>query len=144
MTLEVDNFGNVLKTVAIGYGWRFDDSDPVLTEEDKQKQKRTLLTYLESRFTNPVLLDDAHRTPLPAQTSTYELIHVAPDASHPLFTNLFRFEELLEKTKAASGGNHDLPYEVVHSIGAKGLSGNKCVKFWAGGCSSSRHETCLS
>src|SRR5260221_28280 len=26
----------------------------------------------------------------------------------------------------------------------KGLSGHKCVKVWAGGCSSSRHETCLS
>jgi IS5 family transposase len=27
---------------------------------------------------------------------------------------------------------------------AKGLSGNKCINFWAGDCSSSRHETCLS
>jgi len=119
VTLEVDSFGNVLKSVAIGYGRRFDDSDPVLTAEDKQKQKRTLLTYSENQYTNPVLLEDAHRTPLPSGTSAYELIHVTPDASQPQITNLFRLEELQRKTQAASDGNHDLPYEDIHAAGAK-------------------------
>src|SRR5258708_18573964 len=81
VTLEVDSFGNVLKSVAIGYGRRFDDYDPVLTAEDKQKQKRTLLTYSENQYTNPVMLEDAHRPPLPSETNAYELIHVTPDAS---------------------------------------------------------------
>ena len=39
----------------------------------------------------------------------------------------------------------DLTYS--HSSAAnqtKVLSGNNCINFWAGDCSSSRHETCLS
>jgi RHS repeat-associated protein len=119
VALEVDSFGNILKSVAIGYGRRFDDYDPVLTPEDKQKQKRTLLTYSENKYTNPVLLEDAHRTPLPSGASTYELFHATPAASQPQVTNLFRFDELLKKTQAASDGNHDLPYEDVHATGAQ-------------------------
>jgi RHS repeat-associated protein len=118
VNLEVDSFGNVLKSVAIGYGRRFDDYDPVLTTDDKRKQKQILLTYSESSYTNAVLLDDAHRTPLPRETSTYELIHVMADASQPALTNLFRFAELQKKTRAASDGNHDLPYEDLQAAGA--------------------------
>jgi RHS repeat-associated protein len=118
VTLEVDSFGNVLKSVAIGYGRRFDDFDPVLTTEDKQKQKQILLTYSENSYTNAVLLDDGHRTPLPCETNTYELIHVTPDSKKPGITNLFRIGELLTKTKAASDGMHDLPYEDTYAAGA--------------------------
>ena len=117
-TLEADIYGNVLKSVAIGYGRRFDGYDQVLTAEDKQKQKQTLLTYSENKYTNPVLLDDAYRTPLPSESSTYELIHVAPDAIQPQITNLFRFDELRQKCAAASDGNHDLPYENLQAAGA--------------------------
>jgi RHS repeat-associated protein len=118
MTLEVDTCGNVLKSVAIGYGRRFDDFDPVLTAEDKQKQKQILLTYTESSYTNSVLQDDIHRTALPSETSTWELINVVPDAKQTFITNLFRFEEMLAKTKAASDGTHDLPYEDTYASGA--------------------------
>ena len=120
ITLEVNSFGSVLKSVAIGYGRRFDDYDPVLTAKDKQNQKQTLLTYSENQYTNPVLLIDAHRAPLPSETSTYELIHLAPDANKPLITNLFRFAEVSEKTASASDGSHDLPYEDTLATEAKG------------------------
>lgn len=116
--LEVDSFGNVLRSVAIGYGRRFDDFNPVLTAQDKQKQKRTLLTYSGNQFTNPVLVDDAHRTPLPCATATYELIHVTADASRPQITNLFRFDELQRKIQSAGDGNHDLPFEDIEATGA--------------------------
>lgn len=64
------------------------------------------------------LLDDAFRTPLPSESTTYELIHVAPDSSQPQITNLFRFDELLRKTQNASDGNHDLHYEDITASGA--------------------------
>lgn len=118
VVLETDSFGNVLKSVAIGYGRRFDDSDPTLTADDKRKQKQTLVTYSENQFTNPVLSQDAHRTPLPSGTSSYELIHVTPDAAQPQITNLFRFDELKKKIQSASDGNHDLPYEDIQATGA--------------------------
>lgn len=52
--LEVDDFGNVRKAVAIGYGRRFDDPDPLLTAADRAKQKAILLTLTETRYTNAV------------------------------------------------------------------------------------------
>lgn len=118
-TLEVDSFGNVLKSVAIGYGRRFDDFDPVLTGEDKKKQKQILVTYSENSFTNPVLLDDAHRTPMPSEASTYELIHLVPEANQSFVTNLFCFAELQAKTAAAGDGVHDIACEDVYALGAK-------------------------
>src|SRR5208282_4164329 len=101
------------------YCRRFDDYDPVLTPGDRLKQKLTLITCSENQYSNPVLLDDAHRMPLPAGTSTYELIHVTSDATQPEITNLFRFAELQRMVQAASDGNHDLQYEDVNATGAK-------------------------
>lgn len=118
VVLQVDSYGNVLKSAAIGYGRRFDAYDPVLTPEDRRKQKQILLTYTENSCTNAVLLDDAHRTPLPSETSTYELVHVTPGASQPRITPLFRFDELQEKIAVASDGKHELPFEDPMAAGA--------------------------
>ena len=118
MTLAVDEFGNVLQSAAIGYGRRYDDPDPLLTDDDRMKQKRPLVTYTENRFTNSISQDDAYRTPLPCETKTYEILKVLPDANEPLVTNLFRFEEMLNKIHEASDGEHDIPYEDIDAAGA--------------------------
>jgi len=68
--LQVDEYGNVLKSVAIGYGRRHSS---LPSSEDQLKQTQTLITYTENRVTNPVLEADAHRTPLPYESCTYEL-----------------------------------------------------------------------
>ena len=36
VTLEVDDFGNVLRSVAVGYGRRFPDRSDLLTEQDRE------------------------------------------------------------------------------------------------------------
>ena len=83
LTLEVDGYGNVLKEIAIGYGRRSAPTDPALTAADKAKQTRSLITYTENSYTN--LIDDAtkysdaYRTPLPAQTRTFELTGFKPE-----------------------------------------------------------------
>src|SRR5579883_2196511 len=118
VTLEVDAFGNVLKSVAIGYGRRFDDSDPVLTVEDRKKQKQILLTYSESQYTNAVQTDDSYHMPLPCEAKAYELLQITPDTNQPLITNLFRFNELRWKIRLACDGQHDLPYEDIYAQGA--------------------------
>ena len=64
LTLEVDDYGNVLRSAAIGYQRR----TPAFDEQGK-----TLATLTESQFTNAILADDAYRTPLPAEVKTYEL-----------------------------------------------------------------------
>lgn len=64
LTLAVDAYGNVLRSASIGYARRV---------PAHEEQARALATLTERRFTNPVLLLDAHRTPEPAAQSTYEL-----------------------------------------------------------------------
>ncbi len=121
VTLEVDDYGNVLRSVAIAYGRRHEASDPLLTEADRAQQSRTHVTYTENRYTKPIAgAADAYRAPLPAETRTYELLNVSPAAGAPAapgvspVTVLFRFAELAQKVDAAADGAHDVPY---HDVG---------------------------
>jgi RHS repeat-associated protein len=118
VTLEVDEYGNVLKSVAIGYGRRFPDSSPLLTEADRKSQAQILLTLTENTYTNAVNEHDAYRTPLPAASQLYELINIQPSANLHGTTNLFRFWELAQKLAQAGDGKHDLPFEDWQATGA--------------------------
>jgi hypothetical protein len=64
LTLEVDDYGNVVRSAAIGYQRR----TPAFDEPGK-----TLATLTESQYTNAILAADAYRTPLAAEVKTYEL-----------------------------------------------------------------------
>lgn len=83
ITLAVDDFGNVLKSAVIGYGRR--QADPTLSITDAAKQTTTLITYTESRFTNAIDDADDYRTPLPSESSTYELTGYVPAAGNGRF-----------------------------------------------------------
>jgi RHS repeat-associated protein len=120
MTLDVDDYGNVRQSVAIAYGRRFDDTDPVLTAADHKKQKQLFATLTETNFTNAVFTVDAYRTPLPAEVRTYELLKLRPTSAQPDTTNLFRFAEMLSLVAQASDGAHDLPYEDINAGGVTG------------------------
>ena len=77
LTLEVDAFGNTLQEAVVGYGRRV--ADPSLLEADQERQARTLVTYAKAGFTNAILdAPDDHRTPLPCDACTYELVGYAP------------------------------------------------------------------
>jgi YD repeat-containing protein len=116
MSLEVDGYGNVLKSVAIGYGRRLGLSP--LQVDDKNKQEQIHVTYTENEVTNAADEGYDYRTPLPYETRTYELLKTAPDRNLPDIANLFGFDEMVAKTGQASDGNHDLPYEDVNGTGA--------------------------
>jgi hypothetical protein len=118
VTLEVGDYGNVLKSVAIGYGRRFPDPSPLLTDADREKQSRILLTLTENDYTNAVAQSDAWRTPLTAETRLFELLKVRPEARLPGITNMFSFRELAEKIAAAGDGTHDLPFQDWQGIDA--------------------------
>jgi RHS repeat-associated protein len=118
VTLDVDDYGNVLKSVAVGYGRRFDDPAPLLSDLDRTKQRQTLITYTENRYTNPVLERDAYRAPVVADSRIYELIRVEPSTIHPRMADLFRFDELRAQVGVASDGQHDLPYEDLDALQA--------------------------
>ena len=72
MTLEVDDFGNVLKQAQIGYGRESLDPD-LPRQEDQLNQTTTSVIYTENRVTKDVDKMDAYRTPLPCESVTYEL-----------------------------------------------------------------------
>ena len=78
LTLEVDAFGNVLKSAAVAYGRR--QPDPKLEPRDQAKQSELLITYTENDFTNGVDVEDDYRTPLPCEARTYELTGLTPPA----------------------------------------------------------------
>jgi RHS repeat-associated protein len=118
LTLNVDDFGNVLESATVGYGRRFADCSPLLTEADRVKQRQLLLTFTENRFTNAVQERDAYGMPLPAESRTYQVIHVRPSSQRLGVTNLFRFEELKALIACASDGRHDVTYEDVDFLGA--------------------------
>lgn len=95
LTLEVDDFGNVLKSTAIGYGRR--QSDPGLNAEDRAKQGNLLITYTENQFTNYINTVTDYRTPLPCESRTYEVTSL----DLPVRQHRFNFAEVLSAGIAA-------------------------------------------
>jgi RHS repeat-associated protein len=75
LTLEVDGYGNPLLEVAIGYGRRQPNLD-LPTAVDQQKQTRPLITLKQNLMTNAngdLAGVVNYRTPLPAETKTFEI-----------------------------------------------------------------------
>ncbi|MFD7712974.1 SpvB/TcaC N-terminal domain-containing protein, partial [Streptomyces sp. NPDC059786] len=112
LTLEVDPFGNVLRSLAIAYGRRTPSADPALTAEDNKTQSRTLITYTETSYTRneiPAAVAAAghHRAPLPADIRTYELTGYAPEND----ADRFSFDEWSRDDFALLAAAGDLAYE---------------------------------
>lgn len=128
MTLEVDDYGNVLKAANIGYGRRFPENSGLSREQDRHKQEQILLTYTESDYTNAVRQRDAYRNPLPSETRLYELYNFRPETHRFGVTNLFRFEEMRRKVAEAGDGRHDLPYEEMQAAGT--FDGHPCRRLF--------------
>jgi RHS repeat-associated protein len=117
LTLEVDTFGNPLKSMAIGYGRR--RPDPALpTQADRDTQTRTLITYTENSYTHGIdnsLLDpNNYRTPLPNETRTYELTGFKPEGNAMRFS----FDEWVKndfaRIRAALEINHEETGDLIH------------------------------
>jgi YD repeat-containing protein len=114
LTLEVDDYGNVLKEIAIGYGRRSGKSP--LEEKDKKKQEQTLITYTENSYTNAI--DDStnypndYRTPLPAEVCTYELTGFEPEKEAARFS----FEKWSSKGFASIASATEIDYEDMADI----------------------------
>lgn len=107
LTLEVDEFGNVRRAVAIGYGRR--KPDPALEPRDQRKQSERLFTYTENDFTNSIDLANDNRAPLPRESRTYELTGLALPAGRSRFT----FDEV----SVTGSGAAAIPYEQAPTAG---------------------------
>jgi RHS repeat-associated protein len=131
LTLEVDDFGNVLKQVAIGYGRRKtihvvneqgqveEKPNPGLSEldaKDQKKQTGRLVTYTENVVTNAINAEDDYRAPLPCETQTYELRQIASVGGQ---TTRLMFDDVLAAVAQAGIEGHDINYEDLDFEGAK-------------------------
>jgi RHS repeat-associated protein len=73
MTLEVDAFGNVLKSATIAYPRRHP-----ATGTHSEEQRKTLVTYTENRVTNKVNEPHWYRVGIPVETQIFDLTGIAP------------------------------------------------------------------
>jgi RHS repeat-associated protein len=111
LTLEVDGFGNVLKSATIGYGRRQPDSGLPL-QEDWDKQTQLLITYTENRFardptTDAIDTPHDYRTPLICETRTYELTGFEPEND----ADRFSFDEWKRDGFALLTSATEIPYD---------------------------------
>ncbi|TXH36059.1 MAG: toxin [Burkholderiaceae bacterium] len=128
LTLEVDDYGNVLKQAAIGYGRRV---SPLSEQWDRDRQTTPLLTYTENRVTNAIDSPDTHRNPLPCEATTFELTgypatgsagryqasdFVEPDPAKPTrLRHKFTAPEVLYEATAA-GAQRRRPIEWLRTL----------------------------
>jgi len=84
LTLEVDDFGNVLKEAAIAYGRRHSDPD-LPRDMDREAQTLRYITYTENRVTNVVTGVDVHRASLACEQMVHELTGLALPLGRPRF-----------------------------------------------------------
>ncbi|PWB49646.1 MAG: toxin [Candidatus Methanoperedenaceae archaeon] len=89
LVLEVDDFGNVLKSAAVGYG-RLKSDLP--DSADQEKQTTTLITYTQNDVTNLIDAADAYRTPDVWQARTYELTGYSPGADRFIQNDFGRWQ----------------------------------------------------
>jgi RHS repeat-associated protein len=102
LTLEVDQFGDVLRALAVCYGRR--QADATLTGPDQAKQSAVLITYAENAFTLAIDGPDAWRAPLVSYQRAYEITGFRP-------SQRFTFDEWLENNFSRLDGATEIPYE---------------------------------
>jgi hypothetical protein len=100
VTLDVDAFGNVLRSASIAYGRR--QPDTTLSPASRAVQARLLATVTDDRYTEPVATAEDHRTPLPAEHRTFELLGLAQPAGRLL---------TVPEIAAAAAAARDVPPE---------------------------------
>jgi RHS repeat-associated protein len=111
VVLAVDDYGNPLRTATAAYGRRHPDRR--LAAADQVTQARPRLTYTDNGYTNPVMLPDAYRTPLPARTRTFEVTALRPARRR------FGFAELRDGLDAVTV---ELPYQAWDSAADAGAA----------------------
>ncbi len=105
-TLEVDRYGNALKSASVVYGRKI--SDPALPAEVTHAQQQLLISYSEIDYTPDIDQQQpvpAYRLRLPHETRSYDITGIAPASA------LFALQEIKGQMTTAS----EISYEVLAS-----------------------------
>ncbi|AGL03143.1 SpvB/TcaC N-terminal domain-containing protein [Desulfoscipio gibsoniae] len=123
LNLEIDEYGNVLKEAAIAYGRRFYMPDQAFLSQDHDNQRLIHIIYTKNLVTNAIddfkVYPGDYRTPLAAETCTYELRKPEQEKSSNELTNLYRLDDMLSYCNQASDGQHDVAHEDIYFARAK-------------------------
>ncbi|MBV8763152.1 MAG: VCBS repeat-containing protein [Deltaproteobacteria bacterium] len=121
LTLEVDGFGNVLRSVSIGYGRQ--QTDPDLSAAENLEQGRLWVTYTAVAVTNEVDSLDAYRRPVVWDSKMFDLTGVTRTPGAPRLT----FDEVNATVAAAT----TIEFEVAPTTGVlqKRRIGQKRIVF---------------
>jgi len=83
LNLQIDEYGNVLESLAVAYPRIGQQENATLPEGTEalinQVQQERHLVYTENHFTNDVLADDHYRLRLSCEVKTYELTGINPE-----------------------------------------------------------------
>lgn len=124
-TLEVDAFGNVLRSVSIGYPRRtgYSPPEPALSSAMQGMlfcdQGRLHVLATQNQYTNAIDAAFAHRKPMPSATIAAELTGIAYATTQGV-THLFGFDEFNTIWQTVWDGAHDIPYESVPASDVNG------------------------
>ncbi|MFB2833323.1 SpvB/TcaC N-terminal domain-containing protein [Floridanema evergladense] len=120
LNLRIDEYGNVLESVAVAYPRIRQKKDEILPEDAikliNQVQQERHLVYSKNHFTNDVTTDDQYRLRLPCEVKTYELTGIIPSSGF-----YYTLKELQQKNIANT--ILEIPYHVFpnHTIPQKRL-----------------------
>ncbi|MBS1789169.1 MAG: toxin [Acidobacteria bacterium] len=91
LNLRIDEYGNIQQSIAVAYPRvnHYEDTTLPAGTADLivQTQKEPHLAYTETRYTNDVIEQDAHRLRVPCEVITYELIGIAREDESDRKTN---------------------------------------------------------
>ena len=123
LTLEVDDYGNVLRKMSVCYPRRATTPPP---EPGLDARFRGMLAYDQGRLhvsaalqrythplDDPIARPDTFRVPLPSETVVAEVTGLVPAGARPGITNLFRWSEIEAGWASAWAPGREIPYEEV-------------------------------
>ncbi|MEO8677787.1 MAG: SpvB/TcaC N-terminal domain-containing protein [Vicinamibacterales bacterium] len=113
LTLQVDDFGNVEKSITVAYGRK---QSPLPHQRDRDCQTASHITFTEASFTNLVDTAIDYRTPLPARTQSYEVTGCSPDSG-----DRYSLDEWTRDSFARTRSAGRIPYEDTADLSQRQL-----------------------
>ncbi|MCK6693865.1 MAG: hypothetical protein L6Q97_17425, partial [Thermoanaerobaculia bacterium] len=113
LNLRMDELGNVLQAVAIGYPRRQDATlnNPLVPESAQtliqSVQNELHIAYTENRYTNDVITPHDYRLRVPCEVKTYELTVLEPAPGHYFSLTELRAAQIAEEVESIA--YHTLP-----------------------------------
>lgn len=104
--IATDIFGNITENLSVSYGRLRSHVDSQWLLQDREKQQRLYIIYTAHSLTKALLKNTGvYRTPLPAESRTYEIHNPIQETTPGSTPHIFSFEELVEIVRNSANDN---------------------------------------